>query len=51
MAWALVIAGVTRDARDSVTSLILVAAKPIPAVTAKTNVINQTTQPASAVAR
>ena len=41
-AWAVVTAGVTRDARTSVTSLMLVEAKPMPAVTAKTNVTNQT---------
>ena len=51
MAWVFVTAGVTLDARTSVTSLIFVEAKPIPAVTAKTNVTNQTTQPTSAVAR
>ena len=51
MAWALVTAGVTRDARTSVTSLILVEAKPMPAVTAKTNVTNQATQPTSPAAR
>src|SRR5258705_2081519 len=44
-------AGVTRDARASVTSVMLVLAKPTPAVTAKTNVIAHTVHPASDVAR
>src|SRR5260370_9276951 len=44
-------AGVTRDARASVTSEMLVLAKPTPAVTAKTNVITHTAHPASEVAR
>src|SRR6266852_6197199 len=44
-------AGVTRDARASVTSAMLVLAKPTPAVTAKTNVIAHTAHPASEVAR
>src|SRR5216684_1146944 len=43
--------GVTRDARASVTSAMLVLAKPTPAVTAKTNVIAHTAHPASEVAR
>jgi hypothetical protein len=42
---------VTRDARTSVTSLMLVEAKPMPAVTAKTKVTSQTIQATSAVAR
>src|ERR1700754_4631776 len=48
---ALAIAGVTREARAVVTSLMLVEAKPMPAVTANTNVISQTAQPTNAVAR
>ena len=44
-------AGVTRDARASVASAMLVLAKPTPAVTAKTNVIAHTAHPASEVAR
>jgi hypothetical protein len=50
-ACAVVTAGVTRDARDIVTLAMFVAAKPMPAVSAKAKVISQTTQPASAVAR
>jgi len=50
-ACATVTAGVTRDARDSVTSATLRDANPIDAVTAKTNVISHTAHPASAVAR
>jgi hypothetical protein len=40
-----------RDARASVTSLMLVEAKPIPAVMANTNVTSQTAQPPRAVTR
>lgn len=50
-AWALVTAGVTRDVRASVTSLMLVDAKPMLAVTAKMKVASQTTQTTSAVTR
>ena len=50
-AWAVATAGVTRVARASVTSAMLVLAKPTPAVTAKTNVIAHTAHPASEVAR
>src|SRR5258708_18651604 len=50
-AWAVAGAAVTRDARGSVTSAMLVVAKPTPAVTAKTNVIAHTAHPASEVAR
>jgi hypothetical protein len=43
--------GVRRDARASVTSAMLVLAKPTPAVTAKTNVIAHTAHPTSEGAR
>jgi hypothetical protein len=49
--WALVTADVTRDARAIVTSAMLVEAKPIPAVTAKINVVSQTARPTNAVSR
>lgn len=48
---AIVTAGVTRDARASVTSLRFVDAKPRPAVTAKTKVTSQSIQPTSEAAR
>ena len=48
-ACAFVTMGVTRDARASVTSLMLVEAKPMPAVTTKTNATSHRAQPTSAV--
>ena len=48
---AAVTAGVTRDARASVTSAMFTEAKPTPAVTAKTKVATQIVHPTSAVAR
>ena len=44
-------AGVTRDARDNVTSAMFTEAKPTPAVAAKTKVATHIIHPTSAVAR
>jgi len=43
--------GVTREARDAVTSAMLTDAKPMPAVMAKANVISHTAHAASEVVR
>src|SRR5258706_15363615 len=49
--WDAVTAGVTRAAGAAVTSVMLIDAKPMPAVTAKTKVIAHTAHPASEGAR
>ena len=48
---AVTTAGVSRDARACVTSVMFTEAKPIPAVTANTNGINHITQATAAVIR